>query len=181
MDLCSPHPLSSSCLISPPLSVFFTSPFSFPLSRVIVWHWHKLCAFLSNFKSRLGFLPRLHFALFRKPLSGFSWMQLFYINGKAGGEAWTGCSIESSVITLIIVPQLLSLSYPEPRAFFFLGTSSPLCIMGFVFCSGLFITEPIYFWSMSTFTLKFFDIFIKFVVRDSLGISTSAVNFLKVI
>ena len=53
--------------------------------------------------------------------------------------------------------------------------------MGFIFCSGLFITEPIYFWSMSTFKLKFFEIFIKFVVSDSLGISTSTVNFLKVI
>ena len=51
----SPFLLLLSNLPSP----FFLFHFSFlfPLSRVIVWHWHKLCAFLSNFQSCLGFLP----------------------------------------------------------------------------------------------------------------------------
>lgn len=61
--------------------------------------------------------------------------------------------------------------------FFFKGPNSPFCIMGFIFCSGLFIMNPSIFGACQHFKLKFFEIFINFIVSDSLGISTSTVNF----
>lgn len=178
----SPSPfLLHSYLISPALSFFFTSPFFFlsPGSQCGIGTSFVLSS--PTLSPVWDFFP----ATFCFVQKAIVWLQLnaaVLYKWEGRRRAWTSCSMESSVITLIIVSQPLSLSCPQSLfCFFFLRPQQPILYYGFYFLLWFIHHEPIYFWSMSTFKLKFFEIFINFVVSDSLGISTSTVNFLKVI